>query len=128
MKFLFFILILVTIWTQFAEAADPHHDMNIYMPPVNDTSVITNITSADSNYGLMALSSSGLVFDCCRPGKLQWAGAMAFTEGGNQSFSGGLASNLSKTVLLNARLAATIDTPNNEDDYAVIVGLSGAFD
>jgi len=123
MKFLMFVLILVTIWTQ-AEAQDPHH-----YPDATGTTDMTEtpkVTSADGNYGLMALSASGLVFGCCRPDTLQWAAAGAFTEGGNQSFTAGLATNFGP-VLLNVRFAAIIDSPNKENDYAVIVGGSGAF-
>ncbi len=123
MKFLLFVLILVTIWTQ-AKAADPH----LIDPGVVTTSTteVTNITSADGNYGHMALASSGLVFDCCRPNAMQWAGAMSFSEGGSQSIAGGIATNFGP-VLINARLTAIIDSPDKDNDYAAIVGISGAF-
>ena len=114
MKFLFFILILVTIWTQ-GHAADPHFtDPGIVT--TNTTEVTNNITSADGNYGHMALASSGLVFDCCRPNAMQWAAAMSFSEGGTQSIAGGLASNFGP-VLINARLTAVLDSPDKENDY-----------
>jgi len=125
MKFLMFVLILATIWTQ-AEAQDPHNQPSVTSTSVTEVTEVTNITSADGNYGLMALSASGLVFGCCRPDTLQWAVAGAFTEGGNQSFTAGLATNFGP-VLLNARFAAIIGSPNKENDYAVIVGGSGAF-
>jgi hypothetical protein len=102
----------------------PANAQHWYMPEPPEEPV--QVTSTDGNYGLMALASSGLVFDCCRPGALQWSVAGAFVEGGNQSLSGGLATNFGN-VLINVRFVTTLDSVNDADDFTVIVGGSGTF-
>jgi len=124
MRFLLFALILVTIWTQ-AKAEGTYHNSD---PAVVTTNSIESpvVTSADGNYGHMALASSGLVFGCCRPDTMQWAGAVSFSEGGDQSIAGGIAINFGP-VLVNGRIMAVLDSADKANDYAAVVGISGAF-
>ncbi len=126
MKYLTTILVLIAlVISTSAQARDPHfQDPGIVT--TNTTEVTNNITSADGNYGLMAMASTGLVFDCCRPNTLQWAVAGSFSEGGNQAFSAGLANNFGP-VLVNVRFTTVIDSPDKENDYALVVGGAGAF-
>ena len=126
MKFLLFVLILVTIWTQ-AKADDPH-----YTPPVvttdpvvtTTTNQVNQLTSSDGNLALMGLAATGLVFDWGVPNDLQWAIAGAFGEGGNQSIAGGVATRFG-AVLLNVQFSTTLNSGTN--DYAVVVGGAGRF-
>ena len=73
-----------------------------------------------STYGLLALSAN-IPFDWGVPDKIQFGATMAFTEGGNQSFSVGAATRIGG-ILVHGKFVGLIDGPDNEDDYAVVVG------
>ncbi len=123
MKFLLTVLILVTIWTQ-AHAHDSHHAPAPVVAPVVDPAPITTPTTitipASNTYGLLALASSGNQFDWGVPDKLQLSVAGAFTEGGNQAISFGLGQRFGG-VLINGHFAMTLNAPDTEDDYALVI-------
>lgn len=134
MKILLFVLILATSWTQ-ALAQDPHYtppDPVVTTTTINETTEVTNITSADGNYGLMALAASGLTYDWGVPTDLQWAAAGSFSEGGNQAIAAGLGMRFG-AVLLTANFVTVLDpddTANDitkANDYALIISGSGRF-
>jgi len=100
-----------------------------YTPPPPDPDPVTTTTTgtgslslpSGSTYGLLALASSGNQLDWGVPDALQVSVAGAFTEGGNQAISFGIGTRLGG-VLVNAQFATTLNAPEHEDDYAVIIG------
>lgn len=76
---------------------------------------------AQTTYGLLALAASGNQLDWGVPDKLQLSIAGAFTEGGNQAISFAVGTRFGG-VLVNASFVTTIDAPDSQDDYAVVVG------
>jgi len=120
MKFLLTILILVTIWTQ-AEAGEKHSTPA--PPPVITTTTSTPTTlnlPSGNTYGLLGLAANNQ-FDWGVPEKLQVGVTMAFTEGGNQAIAVGAATRVGG-IMVHGQFVSTIDGPDTEDDYAVIVG------
>ncbi len=116
MKFLIPILFLIT---GSVFASGKHHSHESTSPPEITT---TNSLSLpiQSTYGLLALSAN-IPFDWGVPDKIQVGATMAFTEGGNQSFSVGAATRVGG-ILVHGKFVGLIDGPDNEDDYAVVVG------
>lgn len=118
MKILFTALILTIIW-------NTGHAVE-YTPPAEP--VVTTTTTGNSlslpsgsTYGLLALASSGNQLDWGVPDKLQLSVAGAFTEGGNQAVSVAIGTRLGG-VLINGSFVTTVNAPEHEDDYAVIIG------
>jgi len=117
MKFLLTALLLV-IWTQ-AEAGEKHSTPA--PPPVITTTTATPLVLPSGNtYGLLGLAANNQ-FDWGVPDKLQVGVTMAFTEGGNQAIAVGAATRVGG-IMVHGQFVSTIDGPDTEDDYAVIVG------
>jgi len=118
MKILLAILILVTIWTHGHASDKPY----VAPTPTTTTTTSTPLTLPTSQtYGLLALATAGNQLDWGVPNKLQVSVAGAFTEGGNQAIAFGVGTRFGG-VLVNAHFATTIDAPDAEDDYAIVVG------
>ena len=110
-----------------AQAGDPHHDNDTGGATTTTVNNTTEITRNSGNYGLMALSASGIEFDWGVPNKLQLGAAYAFVPGGNQAISFGGAMRVS-SVLVNVKATTVVDSPDDfEDDWAVVVGVVGHF-
>lgn len=97
-----------------------------YPPVETTTTTTTNLTlPTQTTYGLLALASNNQ-FDWGVPDKVQVGVTMAFTEGGNQAVSVGAAARVGG-ILVHGQFVTTIDAPDSQDDYAVIVGGTMRF-
>jgi len=107
MKYLILILLLTT--------SSAFADERKYTPTPAPLSLPSQTT-----YGLLALAAP-IPFDWGVPDKIQVGATMAFTEGGNQAVSIGVATRFGG-ILVHGRFVTTIEAPDSQDDYAVIVG------
>lgn len=119
MKILIIALLFIS-GSVFAHTSHETHDHD------SATTTTTSLSlPSQSTYGLLALASNNQ-FDWGVPDKLQMGVTMAFTEGGNQAVSIGAATRIGG-ILLHGNFVTTIDGPDTEDDYAIIVGGTMRF-
>lgn len=112
--------LLISLISLNAYASD--HDYSPPTPPPTTTSLSL---PTQTTYGLLALASNNQ-FDWGVPQKIQVGVTMAFTEGGNQAVSVGAASRVGG-ILLHGQFVTTVSAPDNQDDFAVIVGGTMRF-
>lgn len=119
MKTLFIALLFIS-GSVFAHNGHYDHDSE----PTTTTTTPLSLPS-QSTYGLLGLAANNQ-FDWGVPDKLQVGVTMAFTEGGNQAVALGAATRIGG-IMLHGQFVTTIDGPDSEDDYAVIVGGTMRF-
>ncbi len=123
-KYLIVFLAIILFTVHHQVYAHGHHgsDYNGGTTAVETTTL--NLPS-QSTYGLLGLAANNQ-FDWGVPDKVQVGVTMAFTEGGNQAIAVGGATMVGG-IMIHGQFVSTIDGPDTEDDYAVIVGGTMRF-